>query len=129
MVVNLESSIAVTQNFVSRTNLAKVLRFLRERPEQVSGFGCGIQDDGEGLQDESGGGRVSYLFEEALRSKYPHLYAAAHQGELEQAPQGEVEEGGQGDRPSGNSSNSLWSQWHKPTSESLSVGFTFDFEA
>lgn len=39
VVVNLEDSIAITQNFVSRTNLASVLYFLKHRADQVSGFG------------------------------------------------------------------------------------------
>jgi hypothetical protein len=37
-VINLEESIAVTQNYVSRRELAAVLHFLKTRPEQVSGF-------------------------------------------------------------------------------------------
>lgn len=36
--INLEDSIAVTQNFVSNRELPSVLEFMRERPEQVSGF-------------------------------------------------------------------------------------------
>ena len=38
VVVNLEPSIAVTQNFVSRRELPKVLNFMKYRPQQVSGF-------------------------------------------------------------------------------------------
>lgn len=38
VVVNLEASTAVTQNFVSRRELPAVLRFMKDRPEQVSGF-------------------------------------------------------------------------------------------
>jgi hypothetical protein len=38
--MNLEHSIAITQNFVSPRNLARVLHFLRERRDQVSGY-CG----------------------------------------------------------------------------------------
>jgi hypothetical protein len=36
--MNLEDSIAITQNFVSPRNLARVLHFLRERRDQVSGY-------------------------------------------------------------------------------------------
>jgi hypothetical protein len=36
--VNLEESVAVTQNFVSEVELPSVLRFLKNKPEQVSGF-------------------------------------------------------------------------------------------
>lgn len=38
VVVNLEASIAITQNFVSEIELAGVLRFMKYRPEQLSGF-------------------------------------------------------------------------------------------
>ncbi|CAG8785458.1 24291_t:CDS:2 [Gigaspora margarita] len=38
MVINLEDSIAITQNFVGLHNLSNVLKFLREKPEQISGF-------------------------------------------------------------------------------------------
>lgn len=37
LVLNLEESIAITQNYVPRCNLVKVLRFLRDKPDQVSG--------------------------------------------------------------------------------------------
>jgi hypothetical protein len=37
-VMNLEDSIALTQNFVSDFNLMSVLKFLRFKPDQVSGF-------------------------------------------------------------------------------------------
>ncbi|KAI9710100.1 MAG: hypothetical protein M1820_002902 [Bogoriella megaspora] len=38
LVVNLEPSIAITQNFVPETKLYDVMEFLRTKPEQVSGF-------------------------------------------------------------------------------------------
>lgn len=38
LVLNLEESIALTQNFVPRQGLADALSFLRDRPEQVTGF-------------------------------------------------------------------------------------------
>ncbi|KAJ3063299.1 hypothetical protein HK102_008518, partial [Quaeritorhiza haematococci] len=37
-VMNLSESIAITQNYVDVHNLANVLRFLRDKPDQVSGF-------------------------------------------------------------------------------------------
>ena len=37
-VLNLEPSIAVTQNYVPPSALSRVLRFLRDRPDQVSGL-------------------------------------------------------------------------------------------
>ena len=38
LVVNLEHSIAITQNFVPEAHLANVLDFLKSKPNQVSGF-------------------------------------------------------------------------------------------
>jgi len=38
LVVNLDFSVAVTQNYVSSIELPKVLAFMRDRPDQVSGF-------------------------------------------------------------------------------------------
>lgn len=36
--INLSSSIAITQNFVPEAHLADVLDFLKTKPDQVSGF-------------------------------------------------------------------------------------------
>lgn len=44
LVVNLRPSIAITQNFVPEVHLAKVLAFLKDRPDQVSGFRNGIEN-------------------------------------------------------------------------------------
>ena len=38
LVVNLASSIAITQNFVPRAHLESALAFLKDKPDQVSGF-------------------------------------------------------------------------------------------
>ena len=38
LVINLDTSIAITQNFVPRSHLPGVLSFLKEKPDQVSGF-------------------------------------------------------------------------------------------
>jgi len=38
LVVNLEPSVAITQNFVPRSHLSSVLSFLKDKPGQVSGF-------------------------------------------------------------------------------------------
>lgn len=38
LVINLEESVAFTQNFVSPAELPKVLDFLKNRPDQISGF-------------------------------------------------------------------------------------------
>ncbi|RFU32005.1 hypothetical protein B7463_g4302, partial [Scytalidium lignicola] len=44
LVVNLDSSIAITQNFVPRSHLPGVLSFLRDKPDQVSGFKEDVTD-------------------------------------------------------------------------------------
>ncbi|KAI9625951.1 hypothetical protein KEM48_010651 [Puccinia striiformis f. sp. tritici PST-130] len=38
LVINLESSIAITQNFVSDNELTSVLHFMKHKPDQLSGF-------------------------------------------------------------------------------------------
>ena len=65
-VINLEPGIAITQNFVSRTNLPHVLRFLEPgRTDLVSG--CSMSDRGD----------LHRRFVEALRSKHPEILDAA----------------------------------------------------
>ena len=44
LVVNLSHCIAITQNFVPEAHLPKVLSFLKEKPDQVSGFNPRIGD-------------------------------------------------------------------------------------
>lgn len=65
LVVNLEPGVAVTQNFVPQARLAEVLKFLRDRPEQVTGF------DGKSVQDPYG------LFVERLREACPDVLEEA----------------------------------------------------
>lgn len=64
LVVNLESGIALTQNFVPQSPnlnlLSEVLSFLRDKADQVSGFEDAVQDP-------------FGLFTERLRSKYPDI--------------------------------------------------------
>ena len=43
LVVNLSPSIAITQNFVPQAHLAQVLAFLKDKPDQVSGFRSDVQ--------------------------------------------------------------------------------------
>ncbi|TAQ86531.1 hypothetical protein B7494_g5153 [Chlorociboria aeruginascens] len=56
LVVNLDASIALTQNFVPRSHLPGVISFLRDKPHQVSGFKKDVTDPHatfiEGMQRE-----------------------------------------------------------------------------
>ncbi|KAL7629317.1 hypothetical protein AAE478_000837 [Parahypoxylon ruwenzoriense] len=60
LVVNLEAGIALTQNFVPKSHLIDVLSFLKDKPDQVTGF----KKDIESPYD---------LFVERLRARYPEL--------------------------------------------------------
>lgn len=60
--VNLTESIAVTQNFVPPAHIDSVLRFLKYKNDQVSGFSEEIDPYN--------------LFREALKSDYSHLLEA-----------------------------------------------------
>lgn len=78
LVVNLEPGIALTQNFVPRAHLAEVLLFLRDRPEQVTGFARG--QGGYGAAGSGSGDAVDdpyRLFVERLAEQYPDLLADA----------------------------------------------------
>lgn len=44
LVVNLESAIAITQNFIPRSHLKSALDFLEKKANQVSGFGNDVSD-------------------------------------------------------------------------------------
>jgi hypothetical protein len=59
LVVNLSESIAVTQNFVPPAHLPSVLRFLKTKQDQISGF----TDEMDAYK----------LFMERLEAEYPHL--------------------------------------------------------
>lgn len=43
LVLNLETSIALTQNFVPRARVGAVLQFLRDQPQSISGFSDAVQ--------------------------------------------------------------------------------------
>lgn len=72
MVVNLNEGIAVTQNFVSEADAASVLRFLRDRPDQVTGF-KGTRDS----DHEAGDGTEYELFRSRLEVHHPEIYERA----------------------------------------------------
>ncbi|ETL99842.1 hypothetical protein L917_03374 [Phytophthora nicotianae] len=62
-VLNIDESVAMTQNFVSSSNVKSVLEFLTDKPEQVSG--CPMEQ-----RPKLGG-----MFREVLISNVPELYA------------------------------------------------------
>lgn len=64
LVVNLEPSIAITQNFVPEAHLTNVLDFLKNKSDQISGFKSDIKD-------------VYDLFVQKMGASYPSLLDAA----------------------------------------------------
>ena len=90
LVVNLESSIAVTQNFVSPSNLPGVLHFLKHRSDQVSGFKLKQEAVVEAKSqereyngeedDETGGGAVFARFCEVLGKQQPDVLLKGMEG-------------------------------------------------
>ncbi len=64
LVVNLSTSIAITQNFVPESHLPKVLAFLKDKPEQVSGFRSEVKNPYE-------------TFVEKIRELHPGLLEKA----------------------------------------------------
>lgn len=69
MVINLEDSIAITQNYVSDSNLTDVLGFLKNKADQISG----VRDrSGEAIQPEE----MFETFCSLLQRDCPELYEA-----------------------------------------------------
>ncbi|KAI1178829.1 hypothetical protein F4777DRAFT_536916 [Nemania sp. FL0916] len=64
LVVNIEAGIALTQNFVPNSHLTDVLSFLKNKPDQVTGFKKTIESPFE-------------LFMQRLEKKYPELLSQA----------------------------------------------------
>ncbi|KAI9916576.1 hypothetical protein PsorP6_018057 [Peronosclerospora sorghi] len=62
-VLNLEESIAITQNFVSACNLKSVVQFLADKPEQVSG--CPVEQRS----------KLSAMFRDVMLEHAPHVFA------------------------------------------------------
>ena len=65
MVVNLDDCVAITQNYVSESNLVDCLRFLRDKSDQISGLHTYMQDP---LLPE----RAFDVFVSLLRSTNPY---------------------------------------------------------
>ncbi|KPI85156.1 hypothetical protein ABL78_5781 [Leptomonas seymouri] len=71
-VINLEDSVAITQNYVSRSNLPKVVKFLRAMKGSISG----IDEDADTATAESTAARQGGFakeFEVAMRKAHPTL--------------------------------------------------------
>ena len=64
--MNLEPSIAITQNFVPAAHLANVLDFLKNKPDQVSGFEKNIKNPYD-------------LFVQKLQEVHPDLLSSIHE--------------------------------------------------
>ena len=67
LVVNLEPSIAITQNFVPEKHLTNVLDFLKNQPQSISGFGEDVED-------------VFELFVQKLGKEHPDFLETAIDG-------------------------------------------------
>lgn len=65
LVVNLSPALAITENFVPRKHLPRVLSFLRDQPQSVSGFNC------EKVKDPYG------WFVRRMEEEYPEVLAEA----------------------------------------------------
>lgn len=102
LVLNLDEGIAITQNFVPENKLVDVLQFLRDTPDQVSGFRDDVTDPYD-------------LFVQRLRKSHPKLLETAL-GKLDLRTK---------------SKTSKWERLTKPdSSQSLEElgGFAFDFD-
>jgi hypothetical protein len=91
-VINIEESIAITQNFVSSTNLPAVCRFLRTKPEQVSGLEQQQDALGEAACETLAKQSLYDRFIGALREQRPELLPVA----LKEAQGMEAEQSRQG---------------------------------
>ena len=99
LVLNLEDSLALTQNFVPRKKLGDVLSFLRDQRDQVSGFKEDVCD------------RAYELFVERLAEKHPEILAEGL-AELERK---------------GKKGRGRWEELTKAAKEEESGGFSFGF--
>lgn len=99
LVLNLEDSLALTQNFVPRRKLADVLGFLRDQRDQVSGFKNDVCD------------RAYELFVERMRETHPEI----------------LEEGLQELEKKSKQGRGKWEELTKGTEEEDASGFSFGF--
>lgn len=99
LVLNLEDSLALTQNFVPRKKLSDVLGFLRDQRDQVSGFKDEVCD------------RAYELFVERLEGTHPEILREGLQ-ELERK---------------GKQGRGKWEELTKGDEEEETGGFSFGF--
>ncbi|CAG8546309.1 6878_t:CDS:2 [Funneliformis caledonium] len=106
MVINLEDSIAITQNFVGTWNLRNVLSFLRDKPYQISGFSNLVWPNCENIHDD---------FYEKFKKFYPKILNKLESDDYE--------------KKNDKRSSSLWDQLIKSDNkeEKEKKGFTFGF--
>lgn len=100
LVLNLDDSLALTQNFVPRRRLGDVLGFLRDQKDQVSGFSDHVTDPFD-------------LLVERLREKDPEV----------------LEEGLRELENKGKKGRSRWEQLTKDSDAEEAGGFSFGFGA
>ncbi|KAG8748702.1 hypothetical protein FRC10_000093 [Ceratobasidium sp. 414] len=105
LVVNLEASVAVTQNFASEHELVNILRFMRERADQISGWPDDIQCT-----------ELYDTFCEVLRRERPSILQRA----LEVLDKSSKKGAGK--------QRSVWDQVTKSQAEKVDQGFSFGFE-
>lgn len=58
MVVNLDDTVAITQNYVSTSNLSNALKFFRDCPEQISGISMLERTKAESKAENAG--KIAY---------------------------------------------------------------------
>ena len=85
IVLNLDSTVALTHNYVSETNLPHVMRFLEQRPQQVSGVPEAAKSSLAGRLRRALAERVpdvlQRLEETEARARLPSPWEAAKAGE------------------------------------------------
>ncbi|KAK3394706.1 Clavaminate synthase-like protein [Podospora didyma] len=111
LVVNMEAGIALTQNFVPKSHLPEVLCFLKDKPEQISGFTRDIVDPYS-------------LFVARLREEYPDLLEDG----LRQLADRQAQKKRRWDLAVGNTVNEDEDEPHKKNSTGFSFGFGFGDE-
>nr|CCC52713.1 conserved hypothetical protein [Trypanosoma vivax Y486] len=72
-VINLEDSVAITQNYVSECNLPNVIKFLSAMTSSISGIGEDGDDSNSGQMTEKRRARFAEEFCAAMRASYPDL--------------------------------------------------------